>query len=78
MYRDTKGNDSPNHFVVLDAISRGMKTTDKISKVTRLHKSEVEQILNDLALQRLVVQNVKKGSLKSVSNSRLMKLVRPC
>lgn len=35
--------------MVLDAIGRGMKTADKISIVTKLDKTEVELILNDLA-----------------------------
>ena len=65
MSRDVKVNESPNHFIVLDAIGRGMKTADKISKVTRLDKSEVELILNDLAVQRLVVQMEKKGFFRS-------------
>jgi uncharacterized membrane protein YgcG len=53
-------NESPNHFMVLDAISRGMKTVDKIAKVTRLDRAEVELILNDLVQQRLVVGAEKK------------------
>ena len=31
---------SPNHFIVLDAISRGMKKIDDIAKVTKLSKDE--------------------------------------
>ena len=54
-------NESPNHFMVLDAISRGMKTVDKIAKVTRLSKPEVEMIVNDLVAQRLVIQTEKKS-----------------
>ena len=65
MSSDVKVNDSPNHFIVLDAIGRGMKTVDKISKVTRLDKSEVELILNDLAVQRLVVRTDKKGFFRN-------------
>jgi hypothetical protein len=65
MSRDVKVNDSPNHFMVLDAIGRGMKTSDKISKVTRLDKHEVELILNDLAVQRLVDQMEKKGFFRT-------------
>jgi predicted transcriptional regulator len=53
-------NESPNHFIVLDAISRGMKTVDKIAKVTRLSKPEVELIVNDLLTQRLVIGEEKK------------------
>ena len=65
MSSDVKVNDSPNHFMVLDAIGRGMKTPDKISKVTRLDKSEVELILNDLAVQRLIDQMQKKGLFRT-------------
>ena len=54
-------NESPNHFMVLDAISRGMKTVDKIAKVTRLSKPEIEMIVNDLVAQRLVIQTEKKS-----------------
>jgi hypothetical protein len=54
-------NESPNHFMVLDAISRGMKTVDKIAKVTRLSKPEIELIVNDLVAQRLVIQAEKKS-----------------
>jgi hypothetical protein len=64
MSREMKVNDSPNHFMVLDAIGRGMTTADKISSVTKLDKTEVELILNDLAVQRLVNRTEKKGFLK--------------
>jgi predicted transcriptional regulator len=56
-------NESPNHFMVLDAIGRGVKTIDKIAKVTRLDKAEVELIVNDLIVQRLVIRTEKKGFL---------------
>lgn len=65
MSSDVKVNDSPNHFMVLDAIGKGMKTADKISKMTRLDKSEVELILNDLVVQRLVVRMEKKGFFRN-------------
>ncbi len=65
MSREDKVNDSPNHFIVLDAIGRGLKTTDKISKVTRIDKSEVELLLKDLTLQRLVVRMEKKGFFRN-------------
>ena len=64
MSREMKVNDSPNHFMVLDAIGRGMKTADKISTVTKLDNTEVELILNDLAVQRLVNRMEKKGFLR--------------
>ncbi|HVX03127.1 MAG TPA: helix-turn-helix domain-containing protein [Nitrososphaera sp.] len=54
-------NDSPNHFMVLDAISRGMKSVSKIARVTKLDKALVEMIVNDLATQRLVIKSEKKG-----------------
>jgi hypothetical protein len=58
-----KINESPNHFMVLDAIGRGVKTIDKITKVTRLDKAQVELIVNDLIVQRLVIRTEKKGFL---------------
>ena len=65
MSREMKVDDSPNHFMVLDAIGRGIKTADKISTVTKLDKSEVELILNDLVVQRLVNRTEKKGFFRS-------------
>jgi hypothetical protein len=47
-------NDSPNHFMVLDAISRGMKSVGKLAKVTRLDEALVEMVVNDPVSQRLV------------------------
>jgi hypothetical protein len=52
---------SPNHFMVLDAISRGMKKVDSIAKVTKLSKDEVELIVNDLQTQKLIIKQTKKG-----------------
>jgi hypothetical protein len=56
-------NESPNHFIVLDAVGRGLKSFDKIAKVTRLDKAQVELIINDLIEQRLVLRTEKKGFL---------------
>src|ERR687891_35725 len=56
-------NESPNHFIVLDAIGRGLKTIDKIAKVTRLDKAQIELIVNDLIGQRLVLRTEKKSLL---------------
>jgi len=56
-----KFNESPNHFMVLDAIARGMKKIDSISKVTKLSKDEVELIVNDLLAQKILIKNEKKG-----------------
>ena len=55
--------DSPNHFIVIDAISRGMSSIDKISKVAKLSKTEIELIVNDLVFQRLITSNEKRGFL---------------
>jgi hypothetical protein len=54
-------NESPNHFIVLDAIGRGLKSVDKIAKATRLDEAQVELIVNDLIEQRLVIRIEKKG-----------------
>ena len=61
MSSDRSVNESPNHFMVLDAIARGMKKIDSISKVTKLSKDEVELIVNDLVTQKILIKNVKKG-----------------
>ena len=53
-------NNSPHHFIVLDAIARGIKSIDKIAKATRLSKEEVELVVNDLSLQRLILKEEKK------------------
>jgi hypothetical protein len=52
-------NKNPRHFMVLDAIARGIKDVDKISKTTRLPRQEVELIVNDLSLQRLIIKEEK-------------------
>jgi hypothetical protein len=54
-------NDSPNHLMMPDAISRGMKSVGKIAKVTRLDKALVEMVVNGLVSQRLVVIAEWKG-----------------
>lgn len=54
-------SESPNHFMVLDAISRGIRKIDSIAKVTKLSKDEVELIVNDLVTQKLVIRTIKKG-----------------
>jgi hypothetical protein len=58
---DVKFNESPNYFIVLDAVSRGINNLDKISKSTKLQKDEVELVINDLLMQRLIVKIEKKG-----------------
>ncbi len=52
---------SPNHFMVLDAISRGIKKISDVARITRLSKDEVELIVNDLKTQKLIFVNEKKG-----------------
>ena len=54
-------NDSPPHFMVLDAISRGMKSVGKIASVTKINKAQVEMIVNDLVAQRLITKTEKKA-----------------
>jgi predicted transcriptional regulator len=60
---DVRINESPSHFIVLDAVGRGIKTIDKIAKVARLDKAQVELIVNDLIVQRLVIRTEKKSFL---------------
>ncbi|HKG71908.1 MAG TPA: MarR family transcriptional regulator [Nitrososphaeraceae archaeon] len=59
---DTKfgPNNNPTHFIVLDAIGRGIKDIDRIAKTTRLPRDEVELIVNDLSSQRLIIKEEKK------------------
>lgn len=53
-------NESPNQFMVLDAIARGMRKVSSIAKVTKLSKDEVELIVNDLRSQRLITRGKKR------------------
>jgi DNA-binding MarR family transcriptional regulator len=61
MSQNIKVTESPKHFMVIDAISRGIRDAGKIARVTKINKSEVEMILNDLAVQRLIIVEQKKG-----------------
>lgn len=61
-------NERPNHFMVLDAITRGVDRIDRIAKATKLPKEEVESIVNDLFTQRLIVKVEKKGFFKKKVN----------
>ena len=63
MSTNDKFNETPNHFMVLDAVSRGINDVDKIVRATKLDKGEVELIVNDLLTQRLIVNTEKKGFL---------------
>lgn len=60
MSQNIKVTESPKHFMVLDAISRGVGYVGKIAKVTKISKAEVEMVLNDLAVQKLIVVEQKK------------------
>ena len=53
-------NNNPNHFIVLDAISKGTKDIDNLVKTTRLPREEVHLIINDLTSQRLIIKEEKK------------------
>jgi len=53
-------NNNPNHFIVLDAISKGAKDIDNLVKTTRLPREEVDLIVNDLSSQRLIIKEEKK------------------
>src|SRR5918911_903675 len=61
MSASEKFDDSPNHFIVLDAISRGISDMEKISRASKLDKKQVELIVNDLLTQRLIV-NIERKS----------------
>ena len=52
---------SPKHFMVLDAISKGLANVDKIARATKLDNDEVESIVSDLLTQRLIVKGERKG-----------------
>jgi hypothetical protein len=68
-------NESPSHFIVLDAVSQGNDTIKKISRSTKLDKHQVELLVNDLVQQRLVNSAEKKGSFLSSLLGRGMKVV---
>lgn len=54
-------NDSPRHFMILDAIVRGIQDLNKIAKVLKMSKEEVELIVNDLSTQRLIIKKEKRN-----------------
>jgi hypothetical protein len=57
-------NESPNHFIILDAIARGITNISKIAKVTKINDdAEVELIVNDLLTQRLIMKSEIRGFL---------------
>jgi hypothetical protein len=53
MSASSKINDSPGHYMVLQAIARGFDTIGKIATATRKSEEEVRDIINDLVNQRL-------------------------
>ena len=63
MSASSKINDSPGHFMVLQAIARGLDTVDKIATATRKSKEEVTAIINDLVNQRLANMKEKDAFL---------------
>src|SRR5919199_2548832 len=57
-------NESPNHFMILDAIATGMTNIRKIAKATNINNdAEIELIVNDLLTQRLIVKSEVRGFL---------------
>src|ERR671923_1620803 len=73
MSQNIKVTESPKHFMVLDAISRGVGYVGKIAKVTKISKAEVEMVLNDLAVQKLIIIVVeqKKGLFGKKAQARI-------
>ena len=63
MSSEVRINESPRHFMVLDAISRGIQDPNKIAKVLKINKEEVELIVNDLLTQRLIIKKENRLSL---------------
>ena len=47
--------------MILDAIARGIQDLNKIAKVLKMNKEEVELIVNDLSTQRLIIKKEKRG-----------------
>ena len=59
-------NDSSNHFIVLDAVSRGMKSMGMIAKVMRVE--DHIQVLNILVSQRFAM--ITGGRKQERNNDR--------
>lgn len=53
-------NNSPTHFIVLTSISQNHNTIDKIAKVSKISKNEIEMIIKELKEQRLIISFEKK------------------
>lgn len=71
MSQNIKVTESPKHFMVLDAISRGVGYVSKIAKVTKISKAGVEMVLNDLAVQKMIVVEQKKGLFGKKAQARI-------
>jgi DNA-binding PadR family transcriptional regulator len=56
---------------VLDAISKGIGGAGKIAKVTKISKAEVEMVLNDLVVQKLIVAEQMKGLFGKKAQARI-------
>jgi hypothetical protein len=71
MSQKIKVTESPKNFNALDAISRGIRDASKIGKVTKISKAEVEMVLDDLAVQNLIVAEQKKGLFGKKAQARI-------
>jgi hypothetical protein len=60
MSASSKINDSPGHFMVLQAIARGLDSIEKIAAATRKSEDELRTIINDLVNQRLANMTEKR------------------
>jgi hypothetical protein len=59
MSASSKINNSPGHFMVLQAIAKPLDTIDKIAKATRKSEDEIRAIIDDLVNQRLANKTEK-------------------
>jgi predicted Fe-Mo cluster-binding NifX family protein len=50
MSSDDKFGKSPEHFMVLDAVSGDINNVEKIARSTKLNNQEIQFILNDLLI----------------------------
>ena len=71
MSQNIKVTESPKHFIMLDAISKGIGGAGKIAKVTKISKAEVEMVLNDLVVQKLIVAEQMKGLFGKKAQARI-------
>jgi hypothetical protein len=71
MSQKIKVTGSSKNFIALDAISRGIRDASKIGKVTKISKAEVKMVLDDLAGQKLIVAEQKKGLFGKKAQARI-------